>query len=117
MRAPALLVAVALCLPGAACVSRTQTTVREVAVPVDVVVDAGARPERPPQRRARHGRDRIVRMVGGAAAGALIGGWLGAATEASHPDATDDSTSVKTVEGALLGAGVGVVAGWLTRER
>jgi hypothetical protein len=108
------LASVAMVLVLFGCAARSHTTVREVALPVEVVVDGSVDRETAAERRERVGKDRIVRMVGGGAIGALIGGAIASQVEGDRIDATDQSWSTKTIEGALLGAGIGAVAGWLT---
>jgi uncharacterized protein YcfJ len=64
----------------------------------------------PRAREAGRRRSRVPTMVGAGVVGALLGGWLGAsACDDLHE--TDEECEDRTIEGALLGGGIGVVIG------
>ena len=73
-----------------------------------------APPDPPPRRPPAERRSRLPAMVMAGTAGALLGGFLGAsACDDLHE--TDAECDDRTVESALVGAGLGVLLGATVR--
>jgi hypothetical protein len=98
------------CLLAAACAPAVQAT--HVDHPVSYVEYAPLDP--PPRRPPGERRSRLPAMVMAGTAGALLGGFVGrSACDDLHE--TDAECQGRTVEGALVGAGIGVLFGAVTR--